>query len=370
MGNLAANPRGSNYNLKDSANTAVAFFNDKLLAMWYMCGDIYGVDPISLETIGKETFGDTLQSTAMAHVKVDEYSNEMMFFDYGIKPPFMSYGVVGGDGKVKHFAPITLPGPRLPHDMAITKNYSILMDLPYINDREALKMGRSKIVFRRDWLSRFGIVPRYGDDSNIRWFEALPCYIYHVVNSWEEADEIVMDACITVNPAPQANVKGAVEKLKAYLRLEANLYRFRFNLKDGTTKEERLDDRYSEFPMINAREMGRKTAYSYIQNFDISDVLRFDGVIKYDTEKGTSDTHYYGEGVFGSESPFIPKKNAKSEDDGYVITFVTDERNDQSKVLILDAQNISDKPLAEIELPQKVPLGFHACWVEGHKLKR
>ncbi len=368
MGNMASNPRGSNYNLKDTGNTAVAFFNNKLLAMWYMCGDIYGLNPLTLDTYGKETFNGTFSSKAMAHVKIDEFSNEMMFFDYGLRPPYMSYGVIGSNGKLKHLTPITLPGPRLPHDMAITENYSVLMDLPYINDPEALKIGRSKIVFRNDWPSRFAILPRFGTDADVRWFEAKSCYIYHVINAWEEGDEIVMDACICTNPAPQSNAKGAIEKLKAYLRLEATIHRYRFNLKTGETKEYQVDDRFSEFPLMNATLAGRKTKYTYNQHLDISEVFRFDGIIKYNMDTGSHQLYNYGKGVYGSESPFIPKNNAKEEDDGYVITFTTNKKEGTSEVLILDAKNIDKGPLARILLPQRVPLGFHACWVDGKKL--
>lgn len=369
MGNMAKNPRGANYNLKDSSNTAVAFFNNQLLTMWYMCGEVYGSHPITLEGQGKVELSPDHKIKPMAHVKVDEYTNEMMFFEYGMRPPFMWYGVAGADGQVKHFTEIPLPGPRLPHDMAITQNYSILMDLPYINDPEALKIGRSKIVFKKDWPSRFAIVPRYGNKDEIKWFEAKPCYIYHVINAWEEGDEIVMDTCISTNPVPQAEAKGAIEKLKAYLKLEAYIYRYRFNMKTGETKEEQIDDRYSEFPLMNQKETGRKTRFAYNQRCDISEVFRFDAMIKYDTEKGTSQTYEYGEGVFGSESPFIPKPNAKSEDDGYVISFVTNEKEQTSEVIILDAQNIDQEPLARIILPQRVPLGFHACWVDGERIR-
>lgn len=368
MGNLGANPRGATYNLKDTANTAVACFNRKLLTMWYMCGDIYALDPVSLETLGKEDFQGSLSSKIMAHVKIDEHTNELMFFDYGLRPPFMWYGVVGADGRLKHFTEVPLPGPRLPHDMAITENYSVLMDLPYINDPEALKAGRSRIVFREDWPSRFGVIPRFGNSDEVRWFEAEPAYIYHVVNAWEQDDEIIMDACITTNPAPQSGVKGAVEKLKAYLRLEAVIYRYHFNLRDGSVREYPLDDRYTEFPMINAAMTGRKTRYAYNQSFDISDVLRFDGIIKYDTETGKTQEYSYGAGVFGSESPFIPKPGSVAEDDGYVITYVTDENSDTSEALLFHAGRVDDGPIARIKLPQRVPLGFHACWVDGSKI--
>ena len=368
MGNMAANEWKGRLPLKDSANTAVAFHDGKLLAGWYMCGDLYRLDPISLETLGVETFNDTFNSKAMAHVKVDEVTNEMIFFDYGPQPPFMTYGVVNGTGTVKHFAEIELPAPRLPHDLGVTEHYSILMDLPLYHSQEALRAGRSSLTFNRDMPSRFGILPRYGDNDSVRWFEADACYIYHVINSWEEGDEIIMDTCVTVNPTPQKNFKTPMEKLNAYLRLEASIKRYRFNLTTGETKEEWLDDRFTEFPLINSAYTGCKTRYSYLQHFDNSEVLRFDGVVKFDCEQDSTQVHWYGDGKYGSESPFIPTRDAQDEDDGYVISFVSDERDGTSEAIILDAKNIDQKPLATIKIPQRVPLGFHACWVNGDKI--
>ena len=78
--------------------------------------------------------------------------------------------------------------------------------------------------------------------------------------------------------------------------------------------------------------------------------------------------HEYGQHKYGSESPFIPRANAQSEDDGYVISFVTDAREGSSEVIILDAQNMDQEPVARIQLPQRVPLGFHACWIDGERL--
>jgi len=65
-----------------------------------------------------------------AHPKVDERTGELFWFDYGPSSPYMRYGVVGASGRVEHVVPIELAGPRLPHDMAITEHYAILMDLP------------------------------------------------------------------------------------------------------------------------------------------------------------------------------------------------------------------------------------------------
>ncbi len=70
--------------------------------------------------------------------------------------------------------------------MAITENWSVLMDLPLVQDPAAARQGRHKITFDRETPARFGVLPRRGDATQVRWFEAAPCYIYHVVNAWEE----------------------------------------------------------------------------------------------------------------------------------------------------------------------------------------
>ena len=367
MGKMKKNKMNKRLPLKDTANTAVFFHNKYLYAGWYMCGCVYKMNPWNLETEGRTTFGDTLKTGLMAHVKVDFDTDEVMFFDYGPTPPFLTYGIIKND-KVVHFSEIDVPGPRIPHDMAITKNYSILMDLPLVMDEEALKYGRSKIVFNQELQSRFAIIPRYGDNKTVRWFTANPCYIYHVVNAWEEGDEIIMDVCRNEEPNPQKNEKDPIEKLKAYLRLVANYHRYRFNLKTGQTKEETIDDAFCEFPMINAFKQGQKTRYSYHQKFDVSDVIRFEGIVKYDTNNNSSQTYMYGDGNFGSESPFIPREGAIEEDDGYIITFITNEHTKKSEARILDAKDIASEPLATIKLPQRVPLGFHGCWMPGEEI--
>lgn len=221
---------------KDTASTDVIFHRDRLLALWYRCGRPYAVDPITLETRGADDFGGTLVCPVSAHAKADEQSGEMMFFHYGTRWPYMHYGVVGPDAIVRHFVPVELPGPRLPHDMAITERYSILMDLPLFNDPEAARLGRHKLFFDRSMPSRFAVIPRHGAPETIRWFEAQPGYIYHSINAWEDGDAIVLDVCKVDEPRPAPERAGPLAQMLTYLRLDAHLYRYRFDLRGGTTR--------------------------------------------------------------------------------------------------------------------------------------
>ena len=100
--------------LKDTANTDVVFHNGNLLALWYLAGEPYRIDPATLETVGPAEWDGARQGCVSAHAKVDEATGELLFFDYGPEPPYMWYGVVSADGTLRHFVPVPLPGARLP----------------------------------------------------------------------------------------------------------------------------------------------------------------------------------------------------------------------------------------------------------------
>ncbi|MCG8443167.1 MAG: carotenoid oxygenase family protein, partial [Caulobacterales bacterium] len=193
---------GSDHWLKDASNTDVVPFNGRLLTTFYQCGTPYIVDIASLDTVGPmDTEGLKIRQVS-AHSRTDLNSGEFMFFDYDTKPPYMTYGVLNRDGSLRHFTDIELPAARLPHDMAITPNYSILMDLSMFWDPALLQRDVHKVTFYPDLPSRFAIVPRYGSNEDVRWFEAEPCYIYHVINAWEEGESLVLDVCRMRTPEP------------------------------------------------------------------------------------------------------------------------------------------------------------------------
>ncbi|MCG1038009.1 carotenoid oxygenase family protein, partial [Polaribacter sp. DS7-9] len=91
----------------------------------------------------------------MAHPKADERTGELMWFDYGPDMNFMRYGIIGADGTQTHLTQVDLPGPRLPHDMAITENYTVLMDLPLVQDQAARAAGKYRIYYDKSLVSRF-----------------------------------------------------------------------------------------------------------------------------------------------------------------------------------------------------------------------
>ncbi|MBX2802559.1 MAG: carotenoid oxygenase family protein [Myxococcales bacterium] len=355
--------------IKDTANTDLVYVGKQLLALWYESGRLHALDPNTLAPAGVQTFGGALTVPVSAHSKVDPATGDFLVFGYGDRPPYMRYGVVRPSGEV-HLTDITLPGPRRPHDLGVTPNYSILHDFPVFFDPEHFeRTGKRVPLFHPDVPTRYGVIPRFGTDGDVRWFEFEPCYMLHVVNCWEEGDWVVMVGCRTAEPVLRPDPRdGKIAAMLSFLKLQANLYEWRMNLVTGETRERDLHDLNAEFPMINDAWLGRRNRFSYHQVIPYEIPATFDALVKYDLATGTHERFDYGPGVFGSESPFAARPGATEEDDGYVVTFVTDTNDWTSACWVFDARHIPDGPVAKLKLPRRMPAGFHTIWVPGDEL--
>jgi carotenoid cleavage dioxygenase len=285
----------------------------------------------------------------------------------------MHYGVVDRLNRLTHMIPIPLPGPRLPHDMAFTANYSILNDFPLFWEPELLKKNIHVVRFHRDMPSRFAIVPRYGKASDVRWFEAAPTFVLHWLNAYEDGDEIVLDGYFEDDPEPKPHPDAppGYERMMAYLDqslIKPRLHRWRFNLRTGKTVEQRLDNRDLEFGMFNQKYAGRKYRYAY-SAIPKPGWFMFTGLVKHDLDKGTSVSVSLGPDRYGSESPFVPRIGAKDEDDGYLITFVTDMKANRSECVLIDAKKFEQGPVCRIFLPHRISCGTHSTWANDSDIR-
>jgi carotenoid cleavage dioxygenase len=353
---------GAHGSLKDSSSTDIVVHAGKALSTFYQCGEGYRLNPLTLETEGLAPWVPI--DGISAHPKVDERTGELMFFNYSKHAPYLHYGLVGADDKLKVYQPVPVAGPRLPHDMAFTENYAILNDLPAFWDAKLLERNIHAVRFHEGLPSRFAIVPRQGGE--VRWFEAAPTYVLHWLNAYEEGDEVILDGYFQEDPtpAPHTDALPGFEHMMAFLdehSFRPKLHRWRFNLKDGSTREEHLDERIMEFGMINAKYAGLKYRYGYSTVAKPGWFL-FTGFVKTDLETRETTTFMLPEGVFASEAPFAPRIGAVDEDDGYLVSFLIDENQGSSECVLLDARNIAKGPICRIALPHKISSGTHAVW--------
>ncbi|HEY9726776.1 MAG TPA: carotenoid oxygenase family protein [Chroococcales cyanobacterium] len=352
-------PDNSYGSFKNVANTALTWHAGKFLALWEG-GAPHAIQLPSLETVGEYTYNGKLASSFTAHPKIDPVTGEMMFIGYSMfARPFLQYSIVSPEGELLRTVPIDLPVGVMMHDFAITEHYTIFMDLPVTFRLERMQRGEPGLMFEPTRASRFGILPRHGDNSSIRWFESPACYVFHTLNAYESDDEVVLVACrmnsTTVLMSDQTPIETEGDI--------ARLYRWRFNLNTGTVREELLDERASEFPRVNEQLLGRPMRYGYAALFCAPPMPLIEGLIKYDFSNGNSQTHEFGAGRYGGEAVFVPRLGATAEDDGWLMTFVHDEGSGTSELVVVNAQDVTASPVARVIMPQRVPYGFHGAWV-------
>jgi len=348
---------------KNLANTALVWHAGRLLALWEG-GPPHELSLPELDTQGIETFEGKWSGSFTAHPTVDPRTGEMITFGYSIMKPVVHYGVIDKRGKLVHETKIALKKPVMIHDIAITEHYSLILDMPVTISIERMMRGGKIFDWEPENGARIGVLPRFGQGSEIRWFDVKAGYVYHVFNAYEEGKEIVLDACrmnethiLTESEADEADEN-------------ARYYRYRLNLETGAASEEKRDTRGVDFSRINERYVGIKTRYGYASRFAGNRGVGpfFNAVIKYDFEHGTSETVELGPHIYTQEFVFAPRVGSQTEDDGYVVGVVRDEARNVSECWVIDARNFSAGPIAKLRCDQRIPYGFHSYWVSGEDI--
>ncbi|MCF6387643.1 carotenoid oxygenase family protein [Mycobacterium sp. MBM] len=302
-----------------------------------------------LETLGAYDFGGKLNNSMTAHPKICPTSGEMHFFGYGsLFEPYVTYHRVAEDGELVLNRPVEVTAHTMMHDFAMTADHVIFMDLPIVFDMELATSGSGDMPYRWSdtYGARFGVLRRDQPDAAIRWFDIDPCYVFHVVNSFDDGNSIVLQAARY--PELWRNDGGFGE--------QAMLWEWRIDLSAGTVRERQLDDRAVEFPRIDDRLAGMPARYSV----SVGDAE----LVRHDLSTGAAVTHSFGAGVSG-EAVFVPAAGPADESRGWYLSYVYDPSRDGSDLVILDASDFGGEPVATIALPQRVPFGFHGNWISA-----
>ena len=314
-----------------------------------------------LDTVGPTNLGATLPAGYTAHPKLDPVTGELhaMAYWWGWGNQ-VQYIVIGRDGRVTRTVDVPTKGPTMMHDFSLTEHHVVVYDQPVIFDLdEAMKGVSFPYHWDDDYGSRVGVMPRAGTADDIRWFEVDPCYVFHPMNAYDDGDDVVLD--VVRHPRMFDRVRNGPDDGVP------TLDRWTIDRSSGKVIEERLDDRGQEFPRVDERVVSRRHRYGYAALADdtiVSDLSQpRSGLVKHDVEKGTSEVHAFTVNAGPAEGVFVPSSPDADEDDGYVLAVVYDPDRDGSDLVILAAQDFTGEPVARVQLPQRVPFGFHGNWI-------
>jgi carotenoid cleavage dioxygenase len=329
------------------ANTGLVAHAGRTLALFEVALPVeIGLDG---STTGRFDFGGQLRSPMTAHPKVDPRTGEMHFFGYDIfGPPYLRYHVADAAGALVRSEEVTLPGPSMVHDMAITERHVIWLDLPVLFDQPKLAQGLFPYSWRPDYGARVGVMPRHGGDADTRWFEIEPCYVFHVLNAYDDGANVIVDV-VRYDRLFADDPTGPTDAPPV-------LVRWTIDMNVGRVASEVLDGRPQEFPRVADRTVGVRHRFGY--------AVTEHEIVQHDLDRGTTAVHPLGPDAEASEALFVPASAQGVDDEGWVVTIVH-RGSEPSEFVVLDASAMDKPPVARVRLPQRVPLGFHALWVDG-----
>lgn len=351
-----------------SANTNIVFHAGRLLALEEGHAPIE-IEPGTLRTLGYRHDDGGIGGPFTAHPKVDPVTGEMNFFGYnagGMFSPTISFGAIDSAGIVKRFERFEAPYASMVHDFIVTENYLLFPILPITGSIDRARSGRPPYAWEPDKGACVGVMKRGGSAADIRWFRAEACYVFHVMNAWEDGDRIIADVMQSEQPPLFTHPDGsATDPAKS----NARLCRWSFDLAAPTDRFTRsyLDDATGEFPRIDERRSGLVSTQGWYacDNPAPGASSAFSGIMHVGPGGTALERYMLPLGDSISEPVFVARGSDTVEGDGWLLAVVWRARENRSDLAVFHAGDVAAGPTALVQLGHRVPAGFHGNWVDA-----
>ena len=344
----------------NTANISVLDHHGELLALWEG-GSASVLDRETLAWRRFKSWGEGLEGVPFtAHPKV-EPDGTLWAFGCSLAPAMrLVLYQVDRDGSLVKVRVVDAGPLGMVHDFVVTERHLVVVIPPLVFEPQAAQGGvlLDALAWRPELGSRALVIDK-NDFDRRRWHQLPAAFGFHHGNGWEDASGAIrFDHCVADDATLMSERFRYI--MRGELRTAAPERYTRFTLHpDGRTDIE-ATPQWAEFPRVAPAVMGRRNRYVYTlgASDDAGDVwLR--RVEKRDLERGTLDAFDHGPGVIPEEHVFVPRRNPRSEDDGWLVGPFLDYERGVSGVAIFDARRIGDGPIARAWLDYPLPLGFH-----------
>ena len=344
----------------NTANISVLDHHGELLALWEG-GSASVLDRDTLEWQGFKAWGKGLEGLPFtAHPKV-EADGTLWAFGYAFSPaPALVLYHIAADGAVVKAQAVD-PGPLgMVHDFVVTARHLVIVLPPLVFEpSRAEGMLLDAFAWRPELGSRVLVVDK--DDFRARrWYQLPAGFGFHHGNGWEDAGGTIRyDHCVAENATLMTETMR--DLMRGALTRGAPERYARFTLHPDGRAEVEDSGEEAEFPRIAPALTGRRNRYVY--TLGVSSLgpggWRLRRVVKRDLESDASESFDYGPGVIAEEHVFVPRRVARSEDDGWLVGAFLDSTRGLTGVAVFDARHVGAGPVARAWLDYPLPLAFH-----------
>ncbi|XP_022127032.2 carotenoid isomerooxygenase-like [Pieris rapae] len=373
--------------LTDNAMISVYPFGDEIYA--FTEGPvIHRIDPTTLDTLDRRNLTECiaiLNHTSHPHVMQngDVYNVGMSVISGRIKHvvvkfPYLHKGDMFANAEVVgSIKPRWSFHPAYMHTFGITENYYIIVEQPLTVS--LMQMARNQLLNQplvaslkwfQDYETHIILINRKTGFEEKRYTTETLFYL-HIINCYESDLKLVVDLCaykdakiidamyvhaietMQTNPDYAQCFRGRPKRLEIDLR-EPNLTKIQSRI---------LADIGCETPRLHYDKFnGRPYRYFYAIGSEV-DVEHTGSLIKVDTKSGEI-LKWWDDNSYPSEPIFVPKPEAKDEDDGVIISAVVCS-NDERRVslLILNAKDLTELARTTFTTPSPAPKCLHGWFI-------
>lgn len=370
----------SGASLTDNANTGVVKLGDgRVVCLTETQKGSIVVDPNTLDTLGKFEYSDSLGGLIhSAHPIVTDTEFLTLLPDL-FRPGYLVVRMEPGSNERKVIGRVDCrggPAPGWVHSFPVTEHYVIVPEMPLRYCAQNLLRAEPTPLYKFEWhpdSKGFMHVMCKASGKIVASVEVPLFVTFHFINAYEEKDEdgrvtAVIADCCEHNSDTTILEKLSLQNLRSFMGEDvlpdARVGRFIIPL-DGSPYgklEAALDPeehgKGMDMCSINPAYLGKKYRYAYACGAQRP--CNFPNILTKIDLLEKKAKNWYEEGAVPSEPFFVARPGATEEDDGVVISMIS-EKNGDGYALLLDGSTFEE--IARGKFPYGLPYGLHGCWV-------
>lgn len=345
----------------NAANTNLLPFDGRLYALWEG-GSATELDPDTLATRGIKTWRDDLRAMPFsAHPKLEPQGG---MWNFGMLPGAGGLAVyhIGADGRVLRSATIAIPQLAMVHDFVVSGRHLVFLVPPYdLQRRPGTSFAEAHV-----WAGggpkarplRAVVVDK--DTLALRQvFELPPNMVFHFGNAFEDGACTRFDVVLHEHGVMEELGGLMAGERKTHAQAPSRCVQVCLDYAAGQARVSRLFGP-SEFPRVMPQVVAaRHRRLALLASHAATSHALLDTVALVDTDSGKADSYRFGAGWQVEEHVLVPRRNARSETDGYLVGVAQDLRAGVTALSVFDAARVAAGPLALARLPYRAPHCFH-----------
>ena len=350
----------------------------------------YEINPHTLATAGKWDYQGKLRSeTFTAHPRIDPVTGEMFFFGYeagGLCDPNVAYCIADRDGNLASEQWFEQPYVSTIHDFVITEKYAIFPIFPTLADLERIKSGGAHWAHHQDKPSWIGIMPRYGDVSEMKWIEGpVGVSCFHEVNGYDDGDLVHIDLCLTdTNAFSFMREAGGIERAQQDIRGAVTRWTIDMSKAQPTLETKEIGPP-GDLCRVADADQGRPYNRCWILSMNPQGGppmpggpvgANFNALLRFEPGNGRVSLMGVPPEAAISEPAHVPSSEVGHG--GWVMSVVDIPLNPdpsqqvpgeyQSELWIVEADNVEAGPIAKVRTGLALRSQVHGTWVNRAKL--